>query len=84
MDHTNSECLLIAVMSHGEDGRIYAKDRTYQTKKLWSKFSPLHCQSLAGKPKLFFIQVIDSIFQTFLLYSYIIFRHAGETKRILE
>ncbi|KAJ8928117.1 hypothetical protein NQ314_019343 [Rhamnusium bicolor] len=56
MDHTNHDCLLITVMSHGDDGIIYAKDRSYPTRKLWTLFSAVHCPSLAGKPKLFFIQ----------------------------
>ncbi|XP_072401223.1 caspase-1-like [Diabrotica undecimpunctata] len=56
MNHTQCECLIIAVMSHGDDGIIYARDEPYPTKKLWSYFTPLRCPSLAGKPKLFFIQ----------------------------
>ncbi|CAG9854769.1 unnamed protein product [Phyllotreta striolata] len=56
MDHTDHESLLIAIMSHGEEGLLYAKDTHYPTNRLWRKFSPLHCPTLAGKPKLFFIQ----------------------------
>ncbi|CAH1119633.1 unnamed protein product [Phaedon cochleariae] len=56
MDHSESECLFIAVMSHGDKGILFAKDREYPTKRLWTFFSPIHCPSLAGKPKLFFIQ----------------------------
>ncbi|KAJ8945946.1 hypothetical protein NQ318_016774 [Aromia moschata] len=56
MNHANHDCLLIAVMTHGEDGKLYAKDRPFPTRKLWTPFSGIHCPSLAGKPKLFFIQ----------------------------
>ncbi|XP_023028226.2 caspase-1 [Leptinotarsa decemlineata] len=56
MDHSNSDCLVVAVMSHGENGIVCAKDSTYKTNILWNLFSPVHCPSLAGKPKLFFIQ----------------------------
>ncbi|XP_050518888.1 caspase-like [Diabrotica virgifera virgifera] len=56
MNHTECECLIIAVMSHGDEGIIYARDQAYPTKKLWSYFTPIRCPSLAGKPKMFFIQ----------------------------
>lgn len=66
MDHTNSDCLAIIAMSHGDNGKIYAKDRYYPTKTLWKYFNAKSCPSLAGKPKLFFIQVITSLQNTFL------------------
>ncbi|XP_057663915.1 caspase-1-like [Diorhabda carinulata] len=56
MDHSESSCLVISVMSHGDNGILYAKDTYYETEKLWKYFSPLYCPSLAAKPKLFFIQ----------------------------
>lgn len=57
LDHSDSDCILIAVMTHGDNGILYARDEHYSVKKLWAPFSPLHCPTLAGKPKLFFIQV---------------------------
>ncbi|RZC36072.1 Peptidase C14 domain containing protein [Asbolus verrucosus] len=56
MDHTDADCLVIAVMSHGDDGKVYARDRDYPTKTLWKYFNACICPSLAGKPKLFFVQ----------------------------
>ncbi|CAH1119858.1 unnamed protein product [Phaedon cochleariae] len=56
MDHTHHDCLLIAVLSHGEMGIIYAKDTPYKPDYLWSSFTADRCPTLAGKPKLFFLQ----------------------------
>lgn len=56
VDHTDNDCILIAVLSHGEHGYISAKDKSYQIDMLWSGFTAEKCPSLAGKPKLFFIQ----------------------------
>ena len=56
-DHSDNDCVLIALMSHGDDGILYAKDQQYKPEKLWSHFTSDQCPTLAGKPKLFFIQV---------------------------
>ncbi|CAD6992395.1 caspase [Ceratitis capitata] len=55
-DHKDNDCILVAVLSHGELGYIYAKDVQYKLDQIWSYFTPQHCPTLAGKPKLFFIQ----------------------------
>ena len=56
-DHSNNDCLLVAVMSHGtNDGEIHAADYKYPIQELWEKFLGDNCRSLMGKPKLFFIQ----------------------------
>lgn len=47
----------MAVLSHGEQGIIYAKNGSYKPDNfLWERFTGDKCTSLAGKPKLFFIQ----------------------------
>ncbi|KAL0841921.1 hypothetical protein ABMA28_014153 [Loxostege sticticalis] len=56
MDHSDSDCLLIAVLTHGELGMLYAKDTHYKPVNLWYYFTADKCPSLAGKPKIFFIQ----------------------------
>ncbi|CAH0720685.1 unnamed protein product, partial [Brenthis ino] len=56
MDHTENDCMLIAVLSHGEMGMLYAKDTHYKPDTLWYYFTADKCPTLAGKPKLFFIQ----------------------------
>ncbi|KAJ8976877.1 hypothetical protein NQ317_001201 [Molorchus minor] len=56
MDHTHHDCILIAILSHGEMGVIYAKDTPYKPDYLWAPFTGDRCPSLAGKPKMFFLQ----------------------------
>lgn len=56
MNHSDSDCLLIAVLTHGEMGVLYAKDTHYKPDSLWYYFTADKCPSLAGKPKMFFIQ----------------------------
>lgn len=57
VDYSNYDCFLMAVLSHGEQGLIFAKDGPYKPDdKLWGRFTGDKCLSLANKPKLFFIQ----------------------------
>lgn len=55
-DHSENDCILIAVLSHGDGDGIWARDCTYKLEKLCSFFTGDRCPSLAGKPKLFVIQ----------------------------
>ncbi|XP_023165936.2 caspase-like isoform X2 [Drosophila hydei] len=55
-DHTNHDCILIAVLTHGDSDTVYAKDGEYQLKSIWESFKAEKCPSLAGKPKLFIVQ----------------------------
>lgn len=55
-DHSDSDCILIAILSHGELGFIYARDTHYKLDSIWNHFTANQCPTLAGKPKLFFIQ----------------------------
>ena len=55
-DHSNNDCLLVTVMTHGtNNGNIAAADKEYLLKELWEDFLRDNCESLSGKPKLFFI-----------------------------
>ncbi|EDW85842.1 uncharacterized protein Dwil_GK23280 [Drosophila willistoni] len=56
LDHTDNDCIAIAILSHGEHGYIYAKDVQYKLDAIWHYFTAHICPTLAGKPKLFFIQ----------------------------
>lgn len=38
-------------------GILYGYDRPYAVQKIWEPFTAANCEDLAGKPKLFFIQV---------------------------
>ncbi|KZC09894.1 PREDICTED: caspase-1-like [Dufourea novaeangliae] len=56
MDHSQHDCLIVAVLSHGELGLLYAHDTSYKPDSIWGHFMADKCPTLAGKPKLFFIQ----------------------------
>lgn len=55
-DFSDCDCLFIAVLSHGEQGVIYAKNSAYSHNMLFDRFTPDKCPTLAGKPKIFVIQ----------------------------
>lgn len=49
---------MCVAMTHGEsNGYILAYDKKYEAKNLWENFVGTKCETLIGKPKLFFIQV---------------------------
>ncbi|XP_017400778.1 caspase-8 isoform X1 [Cebus imitator] len=57
MDHSNKDCFICCILSHGDKGIIYGTDgREARIYELTSQFTGLKCPSLAGKPKVFFIQ----------------------------
>ncbi|NXV82096.1 CASP8 protein, partial [Atlantisia rogersi] len=56
-DHSNMDCFVCFIFSHGEKDKIKGVDHDLiDIKKLVSCFHGSNCPSLAGKPKLFFIQ----------------------------
>lgn len=55
-DHSQSDCFACVLLSHGEEGQIYATDGLVRIDDLLAPFKGDVCASLAGKPKLFFIQ----------------------------
>ncbi|KAG0722223.1 Caspase-1 [Chionoecetes opilio] len=60
-DHQASDCLVVVFMSHGNVSCnnkefLWTRDGKVDTSELWKNFTPDKCPSLAGKPKLFFIQ----------------------------
>ncbi|XP_052862859.1 caspase-1-like [Anopheles cruzii] len=56
MDHTYNDCLVVVVLTHGGNGKLYAKDGAYTAERLWKTFVGKACPTLIVKPKLFFIQ----------------------------
>ncbi|XP_063710164.1 caspase-1-like [Culicoides brevitarsis] len=56
MDHSNNDCFLTVIMTHGENNMLWAKDKKYPVEELYEPFFGDKCPSLIGKPKLFFIQ----------------------------
>ncbi|XP_070569697.1 uncharacterized protein [Ptychodera flava] len=56
-DHSNSDCFVFCVLSHGSKGNVLGVDgKSVEIRDLTKHFSADHCKTLAGKPKLFFIQ----------------------------
>uniref|UniRef100_A0A0P4W7R0 Caspase family p20 domain-containing protein n=1 Tax=Scylla olivacea TaxID=85551 RepID=A0A0P4W7R0_SCYOL len=59
-NHHNSDCLVVVFMSHGNVNNnkefLCTRDFKVDTEELWKNFTADKCPSLAGKPKLFFIQ----------------------------
>ncbi|XP_010793746.1 caspase-8, partial [Notothenia coriiceps] len=56
-DHNQMDCLVCCILSHGKEGSVHGVDgQPVLIKKLMESVNGSHCPSLAGKPKLFFIQ----------------------------
>ncbi|CAG0900781.1 unnamed protein product, partial [Darwinula stevensoni] len=55
-NHQQCDCLIVCFLSHGEHGFLYAYDTAFKPHHLWTPFTASQCPSLAGKPKMFFIQ----------------------------
>ncbi|NXE18789.1 CASP8 protein, partial [Ardeotis kori] len=56
-DHTNKDCFVCCVLSHGKKGIIYGVDgQEVPIQELTTTFTGQNCRSLAGKPKVFFVQ----------------------------
>lgn len=59
-DHSDSDCLAVVFMSHGNVDHnkefLCTRDSKIDTEELWKNFTADKCPSLAGKPKFFFIQ----------------------------
>lgn len=56
--HDDCDCICFFVLTHGKIGdNVSAYDMTYPVQMIWQPFNSDSCISLAGKPKLFFVQV---------------------------
>ncbi|XP_036899510.1 caspase-8 [Sturnira hondurensis] len=56
-NHNNKDCFICCILSHGDKGIIYGSDgQEAPIHELTSYFTSSKCPSLAGKPKIFFIQ----------------------------
>ncbi|CAG0901227.1 unnamed protein product, partial [Darwinula stevensoni] len=57
-DHDQCDCILVCFMSHGDEyGNLFGSDGAIRFDELWTPFMDDCCPSLAGKPKIFIIQV---------------------------
>lgn len=55
-DHSECDCFVCVILSHGEEGIVYGTDKAVHIKELSDFFKSDRCPSLAGKPKIFIIQ----------------------------
>jgi len=58
-DHSDADCIAVIVLTHGKKGHLIPRDShvKYEVDLLWTPFTADKCPTLAGKPKLFIIQV---------------------------
>ena len=57
LDHKKYNCLLIAILTHGEQGKLYGTDgKSIFVESLTELFYGNKCPSLVGKPKIFILQ----------------------------
>uniref|UniRef100_A0A8C8SZ07 Caspase-8 n=1 Tax=Pelusios castaneus TaxID=367368 RepID=A0A8C8SZ07_9SAUR len=57
MDHHDKDCFVCCILSHGDKGIVFGTDgQEASIQELTTSFTGLNCPSLAGKPKVFFIQ----------------------------
>ncbi|NXD64648.1 CASP8 protein, partial [Eolophus roseicapillus] len=56
-DHKDKDCFVCCILSHGKKGMIYGVDgQEVPIQELTTSFTGQNCYSLAGKPKVFFVQ----------------------------
>ncbi|NXX93771.1 CASP8 protein, partial [Centropus bengalensis] len=56
-DHKDKDCFVCCILSHGKKGTIYGVDgQEVPIQELTASFTGRNCRSLAGKPKVFFVQ----------------------------
>ena len=56
-NHSDADCFALAILSHGNEDGVYGTDGVIPLHMLTDLLKEEKCPSLAGKPKLFFIQV---------------------------
>lgn len=57
LDHSQYDCFVCCLLSHGADGGIFGTDcELVEIKDITAMFKGVACPSLANKPKLFFVQ----------------------------
>lgn len=54
IDHSDTDCFVCVLLSHGDNGVVYGTDRDVEIEHLIQPFK--YNRSLAGKPKIFIVQ----------------------------
>ncbi|KAG6800595.1 caspase-3 [Apis mellifera caucasica] len=61
-NHDDCDCICFFILTHGKIGdNVSAYDISYPVQMIWQPFNSDNCISLAGKPKLFFIQACRGV-----------------------
>ena len=56
-DHARFDSFVVCILSHGDDGHVFGTDsKSVELQAIVGKLNAETCVSLAGKPKVFFIQ----------------------------
>jgi len=56
-DHSNFDAFVCCLLTHGKLGVLYTSDaKPVRILDIAEYFDDVHCQSLRGKPKMFFVQ----------------------------
>lgn len=56
-DHSDEDCIAFVILSHGnKHGEVYSYNKPYELNLIYDYLTPEKCESLIGKPKLFFVQ----------------------------
>lgn len=55
-DHTDADCFVGVILSHGETDVVYGTDGPVELQDIFQHFKGHNCKTLVGKPKIFFIQ----------------------------
>ncbi|KAH9404463.1 Caspase-7 [Tyrophagus putrescentiae] len=55
-NHDRFDCFAICFLSHGDNGILFCSDSFLSSDDIFAPFTADQCASLAGKPKLFFLQ----------------------------
>lgn len=59
-DHSYFDCLVVCILSKGSKGKVYGPDGiSVHVDQLTDIFSRHNCPTLADKPKLFFLQILE-------------------------
>ncbi|XP_065902727.1 caspase-7-like isoform X2 [Dysidea avara] len=56
LNHKDYDCLMVAILTHGKQGKLYGTDKTIPIAPLINLFDGNNCPMLIGKPKIFLIQ----------------------------
>ncbi|KAH8403255.1 hypothetical protein KR222_008988, partial [Zaprionus bogoriensis] len=56
LNHDEHDCIAVALLTHGQEDLVWAADVYYKPDTIWSAFTADRCPTLAGKPKIFFVE----------------------------